>query len=122
MEIENITKNLYFFSAVKCIRSIRRWSYETFLNERAIKFVVMVTPEDLKANADYIKIADFVCKVKGMKLFVLIRYVCIKEMQFYSFSKVNKLDNFCNVKVNKFDNFCIHLLVFFVTVDLYFSK
>jgi hypothetical protein len=31
----------------------------------------MVTPEDLKANADYIKIADFVCKVKGMKLFVL---------------------------------------------------
>ena len=54
-----------FFSAVKCIRSIRRWSYETFLNERAIKFVVMVTPEDLKANADYIKIADFVCKVKG---------------------------------------------------------
>ena len=50
---------------MKCIRSIRRWSYETFLNERAIKFVVMVTPEDLKANADYIKIADFVCKVKG---------------------------------------------------------
>ena len=36
------------FTAVKCIRSIRRWSYETFLNERAIKFVVMVTPEDLK--------------------------------------------------------------------------
>ena len=63
---------IFFFSAVKCIRSIRRWSYETFLNERAIKFVVMVTPEDLKANADYIKIADFVCKVKGMKLFVLI--------------------------------------------------
>ena len=59
---------------MKCIRSIRRWSYETFLNERAIKFVVMVTPEDLKANADYIKIADFVCKVKGMKLFVLIMY------------------------------------------------
>ena len=50
---------------MKCIRSIRRWSYETFLNERAIKFVVMVTPEDLKANADYIRIADFVCKVKG---------------------------------------------------------
>ena len=27
--------------------------------------MVMVTPEDLKANADYIKMADFVCKVKG---------------------------------------------------------
>lgn len=52
-------------AAVKCIRSIRRWSYENFLNERAIKFVVMVTPEDLKANAEYIKMADYVCKVKG---------------------------------------------------------
>jgi hypothetical protein len=53
-----------FISAVKCIRSIRRWSYETFLKERAIKFVVMVTPEDLKANAEYIKMADYVCQVK----------------------------------------------------------
>lgn len=25
----------------------------------------MVTPEDLKANAEYIKMADFVCRVKG---------------------------------------------------------
>lgn len=33
------------------MRSIRRWSYEMFRNERAIRFVVMVTPEDLKANA-----------------------------------------------------------------------
>ncbi|EPQ03931.1 HLA class II histocompatibility antigen, DQ beta 1 chain, partial [Myotis brandtii] len=39
-------------AAVKCMRSIRRWSYEMFRNERAIRFVVMVTPEDLKANAD----------------------------------------------------------------------
>ena len=38
-------------AAVKCIRSIRRWSYEMFHNERAIRFVAMVTPEDLKANA-----------------------------------------------------------------------
>lgn len=28
--------------AVKCMRSIRRWSYEMFKNERAIRFVVMV--------------------------------------------------------------------------------
>ena len=55
----------FFVLAVKCIRSIRRWSYETFLKERAIKFVVMVTPEDLKANAEYIKMADYVCQVKG---------------------------------------------------------
>ena len=38
-------------AAVKCIRSVRRWSYEMFRSEKAIRFVVMVTPEDLKANA-----------------------------------------------------------------------
>jgi hypothetical protein len=38
-------------AAVKCMRSIRRWCYEFFKNERAIKFAVMYTPEDLKANA-----------------------------------------------------------------------
>lgn len=38
-------------AAVKCMRSVRRWSYEMFRNERTIRFVVMVTPEDLKANA-----------------------------------------------------------------------
>jgi len=30
-------------AAVKCMRSIRRWSYEVFKNERAIRFVVMVS-------------------------------------------------------------------------------
>lgn len=40
-------------AAVKCMRSIRRWSYEMFRNERNIRFVVMVTPEDLKANAGH---------------------------------------------------------------------
>jgi hypothetical protein len=34
--------------AVKAIRSIRRWAYEVFGDERAIKFVVMATPEDLR--------------------------------------------------------------------------
>lgn len=38
-------------AAVKCMRSIRRWAYEMFRNEKAICFVAMVTPEDLKANA-----------------------------------------------------------------------
>ena len=36
--------------AVKFIRSVRRWSYEVFGNERAIKFHVMVTPEDMKVR------------------------------------------------------------------------
>ena len=53
-------------SAVKCIRSIRRWAYEHFTSaEKTIKFVVMVTPEDLKANAEYIKLADYVVQVRG---------------------------------------------------------
>ena len=52
-------------AAVKCMRSIRRWSYEVFRNERAIKFVIMYTPEDLKANAEYIRIADHCVPVPG---------------------------------------------------------
>ncbi|KAF3695826.1 Acetyl-CoA carboxylase 2 [Channa argus] len=52
-------------AAVKCMRSIRRWSYEVFRNERTIRFVVMVTPEDLKANAEYIKMADHYVPVPG---------------------------------------------------------
>jgi acetyl-CoA carboxylase/biotin carboxylase 1 len=34
--------------AVKAIRSIRKWAYEVFGNEKAISFVVMATPEDLR--------------------------------------------------------------------------
>ncbi|KAK1145973.1 acetyl-coenzyme-A carboxylase [Aspergillus melleus] len=45
-------------AAVKEIRSVRKWAYETFGNERAIQFTVMATPEDLHANADYIRMAD----------------------------------------------------------------
>lgn len=52
-------------AAVKCMRSVRRWSYEIFKNERAVRFVVMVTPEDLKANAEYIKMADHYVPVPG---------------------------------------------------------
>ncbi|CAB1321598.1 unnamed protein product [Coregonus sp. 'balchen'] len=36
-----------------------------FRNERTIRFVVMVTPEDLKANAEYIKMADHYVPVPG---------------------------------------------------------
>ncbi len=35
-------------AAVKCIRSVRRWAYDIFGDERAIQFVVMATPEDLR--------------------------------------------------------------------------
>ncbi|XP_065065408.1 acetyl-CoA carboxylase-like isoform X1 [Rhopilema esculentum] len=52
-------------AAVKCMRSMRGWAYDLFGNDRAIKFVVMVTPEDLKANAEYIKMADHYVPVPG---------------------------------------------------------
>ncbi|CAG5089581.1 Oidioi.mRNA.OKI2018_I69.PAR.g12270.t1.cds [Oikopleura dioica] len=52
-------------AAVKCIRSIRRWCYETFRNERTVKFVVMVSPEDLEANAEFIRLADQYVPVPG---------------------------------------------------------
>eukprot|EP00043_Microstomoeca_roanoka_P013840 m.136036 g.136036 ORF g.136036 m.136036 type:complete len:2298 (+) comp15862_c0_seq1:167-7060(+) len=52
-------------AAVKCIRSIRRWSYNMFGNEKAIQFVVMVTPEDMAANAEFVKLADQHVDVPG---------------------------------------------------------
>lgn len=52
-------------AAVKEIRSVRKWAYETFGNERAIQFVAMATPEDLEANAEYIRMADEYVEVPG---------------------------------------------------------
>jgi biotin carboxylase/acetyl-CoA carboxylase carboxyltransferase component/biotin carboxyl carrier protein len=49
--------------AVKCIRSIRKWAYGIFGDERKIQFVVMATPEDMNANAEYIRMADQVVEV-----------------------------------------------------------
>lgn len=51
-------------AAVKEIRSVRKWAYETFGDERAIQFTVMATPEDLQANADYIRMADQYVEVR----------------------------------------------------------
>ncbi|KAJ3823032.1 acetyl CoA carboxylase, partial [Lentinula raphanica] len=52
-------------AAVKEIRSIRQWSYETFGSERQVEFTVMATPEDLKVNAEYIRMADRYIEVPG---------------------------------------------------------
>jgi len=52
-------------AAVKEIRSVRKWAYETFGDERAIQFTVMATPEDLQANAEYIRMADQYVEVGG---------------------------------------------------------
>jgi hypothetical protein len=46
--IEKILISNNAVAAVKAIRSIRKWAYEVFGNERAIQFVVMAIPEDLR--------------------------------------------------------------------------
>jgi acetyl-CoA carboxylase/biotin carboxylase 1 len=51
-------------AAVKELRSVRKWAYETFGDEKAIQFTVMATPEDLQANADYIRMADQYVEVR----------------------------------------------------------
>ncbi|XP_071925426.1 acetyl-CoA carboxylase 1-like isoform X1 [Coffea arabica] len=52
-------------AAVKFIRSIRAWAYETFGTEKAILLVAMATPEDMKINAEHIRIADQFVEVPG---------------------------------------------------------
>lgn len=52
-------------AAVKFIRSIRSWAYETFGVERAVLLVAMATPEDMRINAEHIRMADQFVEVPG---------------------------------------------------------
>jgi acetyl-CoA carboxylase/biotin carboxylase 1 len=52
-------------AATKTIMSIRNWAYNTFGDERAVQFVVMATPDDLNANAEFIRRADEFVEVPG---------------------------------------------------------
>ncbi|RKO93138.1 acetyl-CoA carboxylase [Blyttiomyces helicus] len=52
-------------AAVKAIRSIRKWSYETFGDEAAVRFTAMCTPEDLHVNAEFVRMADRYVEVPG---------------------------------------------------------
>jgi len=52
-------------SAVKAMRSMRQWAYKVLGTEKAIKFTVMATPEDMRINAEYIRLADQVEEVPG---------------------------------------------------------
>ncbi|GBG75894.1 hypothetical protein CBR_g21136 [Chara braunii] len=52
-------------AAVKFIRSIRSWAYETFGVERAVLLVAMATPEDMRVNAEHIRMADLFVEVPG---------------------------------------------------------
>ena len=52
-------------AAVKGIRFIRRWAYEMFGDDKAVVFVAMATPDDIQANAEYIRMADQFVEVPG---------------------------------------------------------
>ncbi len=54
-------------AATKSILSMRQWAYMEFGDERAIQFVAMATPEDLKANAEFVRLADSFVEVPGGK-------------------------------------------------------
>jgi acetyl-CoA carboxylase/biotin carboxylase 1 len=52
-------------AATKSILSMRQWAYMELGDERAIQFVAMASPEDLKANAEFIRLADSFVEVPG---------------------------------------------------------
>eukprot|EP00448_Togula_jolla_P028624 CAMPEP_0170621536 /NCGR_PEP_ID=MMETSP0224-20130122/28649_1 /TAXON_ID=285029 /ORGANISM="Togula jolla, Strain CCCM 725" /LENGTH=2149 /DNA_ID=CAMNT_0010947793 /DNA_START=63 /DNA_END=6512 /DNA_ORIENTATION=- len=54
-------------AATKAILSMRQWAYLQFGSESVIQFVVMATPEDLDANAEFIRLADTYVEVPGGK-------------------------------------------------------
>ena len=51
--------------AVKAIRSLRLWEYETFRTHDVLHVVCMATEDDLRANAEYIRLADEFITVEG---------------------------------------------------------
>ena len=72
LEISRILIATNGIAAVKAMRSLHHWAYETFRNEHALRFIAMATEEDLRANAEYIKMADHyvkVCSPLGLCLF-----------------------------------------------------
>jgi len=52
-------------AATKSILSIRQWAFMELGDEKAIQFVAMCTPEDLNANAEFIRLADSFVEVPG---------------------------------------------------------
>ena len=79
-------------AAVKFIRSVRTWAYETFGTEKAILLVAMATPEDMRINAEHIRIADQFVEVPGgtnnnnyanVQLIVEVCSVCIELFSMY---------------------------------------
>jgi len=59
-------------AATKSILSMRQWAYMELGDERAIQFVAMATPEDVKANAEFIRLADEHVEVPGAACCVIV--------------------------------------------------
>ena len=51
--------------AVKFMRGVRNWAYKTFNNDRAVALVAMATPEDMRIDAEHIRMADQFVEVPG---------------------------------------------------------
>jgi acetyl-CoA carboxylase/biotin carboxylase 1 len=54
-------------AATKSILSMRQWAYMELGDERAIQFVAMASPEDIKANAEFVRLADSFIEVPAGK-------------------------------------------------------
>ncbi|CAM9423058.1 unnamed protein product [Ascophyllum nodosum] len=54
-------------AGTKAILSMRQWCYLELGDEKAVEFVAMATPEDLLANAEFIRLADAIVEVPGGK-------------------------------------------------------
>jgi acetyl-CoA carboxylase/biotin carboxylase 1 len=52
-------------AATKSILSMRQWAYMELGDEKAVQFVAMPTPEDIKANAEFVRLADEYVEVPG---------------------------------------------------------
>ena len=52
-------------AAVKFMHNIKTWAYETFGTEKPILLVAMATSEDMRINAEHIRIADQFVEVPG---------------------------------------------------------
>jgi hypothetical protein len=59
------------------MRSIRRWSYEMFRQENVIKFVAMVTPEDMAVNAGWL---SFVLRVEHIRRLSMLFFCLFKNI------------------------------------------
>jgi acetyl-CoA carboxylase/biotin carboxylase 1 len=96
-------------AATKSILSMRQWAYMEFGDENAIQFVAMATPEDLKANAEFIRLADckftfyiIHCMFHSTLLQALVSHTIILPSSLAAFVEVpggKNLNNYANVDV-----------------------